>query len=235
MIVYLVIICLVVDIYQNIFKMEGPNGPSVYKQILSSSVNIHANSSTILPIAESHQILSKIHTNGDVSVASDKIYDEIDELKYEIKTRAASEVLVTDTKSTKSRRSSLLSKFLNFHRSPPRSIPTQNHHQTLDNPREKDSNSSLPPKTMDIAMDDDDSFFLRDDRRLDGQFSARPYNWPHDASLDKSTTALVIIDMQKDCKSHVIFFPDFWLHEVYISVSEAPCIHLILLIYIDCQ
>ncbi|KAG4025338.1 hypothetical protein MFRU_060g00140 [Monilinia fructicola] len=181
--------------------MEGPNGPSVYKQILSSSVNIHANSSTILPIAESHQILSKIHTNGDVSVASDKIYDEIDELKYEIKTRAASEVLVTDTKSTKSRRSSLLSKFLNFHRSPPRSIPTQNHHQTLDNPREKDSNSSLPPKTMDIAMDDDDSFFLRDDRRLDGQFSARPYNWPHDASLDKSTTALVIIDMQKDFAS----------------------------------
>ncbi|KAB8301669.1 hypothetical protein EYC80_003504 [Monilinia laxa] len=181
--------------------MEGSNGPSVYQQVLSSSISIHTNSATILPIAESNRILSKIKTNGDASVASDKIYDEIDELKFEIKARAVSDVIVTDTKSTKSRRSSFLSKFLNFHRNPPRSISTQNHHQTLDSAHEKDSNSSIPPKTMDITIDDDNSLLLQDNRRLSGQFCARPYHWPHDASLDKSTTALVIIDMQKDFAS----------------------------------
>ncbi|RAL58463.1 hypothetical protein DID88_005167 [Monilinia fructigena] len=180
--------------------MEGSDGPSVHQQGLSSSINIHTNSATILPIAESHRILSKIKTNGYASVASDKIYDEIDELKFEIRARAVSDVIVTGTKYTKSRRSSFLSKFLNFHRNPPRSIPTQNHHQTINSPHEKDSNSSTPPKTMDIAIDDD-SLLMQDNCRLTGQFCARPYNWPHDASLDKSTTALVIIDMQKDFAS----------------------------------
>ena len=33
-----------------------------------------------------------------------------------------------------------------------------------------------------------------------GQISARPYDWPHDASLSPFTTALVVIDMQKDCQ-----------------------------------
>jgi hypothetical protein len=32
-----------------------------------------------------------------------------------------------------------------------------------------------------------------------GQISAVPYDWPHDATLTPYTTALVIIDMQKDC------------------------------------
>ena len=34
-----------------------------------------------------------------------------------------------------------------------------------------------------------------------GQIQAVPYDWPHDASFSKFTTALVIIDMQRDCKS----------------------------------
>lgn len=33
-----------------------------------------------------------------------------------------------------------------------------------------------------------------------GQLPAIPYDWPHDASFTPYTTALVIIDMQKDCK-----------------------------------
>ena len=32
-----------------------------------------------------------------------------------------------------------------------------------------------------------------------GQIKANPYNWPHDASLSPQTTALVVIDMQRDC------------------------------------
>ena len=32
-----------------------------------------------------------------------------------------------------------------------------------------------------------------------GQIPAVPYDWPHDATLTPYTTALVIIDMQKDC------------------------------------
>lgn len=31
--------------------------------------------------------------------------------------------------------------------------------------------------------------------------SARPYDWPHDGTLSRGTTALVVIDMQNDCKS----------------------------------
>lgn len=33
-----------------------------------------------------------------------------------------------------------------------------------------------------------------------GQIPSVPYDWPHDASLTPYTTALVIIDMQKDCQ-----------------------------------
>ena len=32
-----------------------------------------------------------------------------------------------------------------------------------------------------------------------GQLAALPYDWPHDATFTPYTTALVIIDMQKDC------------------------------------
>lgn len=34
-----------------------------------------------------------------------------------------------------------------------------------------------------------------------GQITAVPYDWPHDATMTPFTTALVIIDMQKDCMS----------------------------------
>lgn len=32
-----------------------------------------------------------------------------------------------------------------------------------------------------------------------GQIASIPYDWPHDATLTPYTTALVVIDMQKDC------------------------------------
>lgn len=35
-----------------------------------------------------------------------------------------------------------------------------------------------------------------------GQITAVPYDWPHDATMTPFTTALVLIDMQKDCKYH---------------------------------
>lgn len=35
-----------------------------------------------------------------------------------------------------------------------------------------------------------------------GQLPAVPYDWPHDATFTPYTTALVIIDMQKDCTFH---------------------------------
>lgn len=40
-----------------------------------------------------------------------------------------------------------------------------------------------------------------------GQLPAIPYDWPHDASFTPYTTALVIIDMQKDCKWSLSVFP----------------------------
>ena len=36
--------------------------------------------------------------------------------------------------------------------------------------------------------------------RMDSSIDASPYKWPHDNSFDPKTTALVIIDMQKDCE-----------------------------------
>jgi hypothetical protein len=60
-------------------------------------------------------------------------------------------------------------------------------------------------------------------RRVDAQ----PYNWPHDAPMDSKTTALVIIDMQKDCE-YILFqcFLVFFLSGTqaflcqYISILE---------------
>jgi Isochorismatase family len=37
-----------------------------------------------------------------------------------------------------------------------------------------------------------------------GQISAIPYDWPHDATMTPFTTALVVIDMQKDCKWGIV-------------------------------
>lgn len=37
-----------------------------------------------------------------------------------------------------------------------------------------------------------------------GQLSATPYDWPHDATMTPFTTALLIIDMQRDCMFYQI-------------------------------
>ena|SRR5271170_6457418 len=39
-----------------------------------------------------------------------------------------------------------------------------------------------------------------------GQINATPYSWPHDSSLSKFTTALVVIDMQRDCGFFQLLF-----------------------------
>lgn len=36
---------------------------------------------------------------------------------------------------------------------------------------------------------------------MDASIDAQPYRWPHNGGFSPETTALVIIDMQKDCKS----------------------------------
>lgn len=41
---------------------------------------------------------------------------------------------------------------------------------------------------------------------METSIEAQPYKWPHDGSLSPETTALVIIDMQKDCKLTFIIF-----------------------------
>jgi hypothetical protein len=35
---------------------------------------------------------------------------------------------------------------------------------------------------------------------MEPRIDAAPYLWPHDSTFDPKTTALVIIDMQNDCK-----------------------------------
>jgi hypothetical protein len=60
-----------------------------------------------------------------------------------------------------------------------------------------------------------------------GRVDAQPYNWPHDASLDSKTTALVIIDMQKDCKyttlSNVAWFSTYvCVEQCFIFLYEMP-------------
>ncbi|KAF7957112.1 hypothetical protein EAE96_004432 [Botrytis aclada] len=178
--------------------MEGPNGPSIYQQVISSShktpssISIHTNSSAILPIVEPHQILTKVRTNGEASVTSEKIYDEIDELKFEIKTRAATAVSAANIKAVKSKRSSFISKILNFHRSSPNSLSIQTHCQTFGM-----SPSALQERG---AINIEDRHALMSPQRP-AKLQAIPYEWPHDGTLNKSTTALVIIDMQKDFAS----------------------------------
>ncbi len=55
--------------------------------------------------------------------------------------------------------------------------------------------------------------------RMESSIQAVPYKWPHDSSFDSNTTALLIIDMQKDCKyssNQFIFAP----LSFYISSSS---------------
>ena len=43
------------------------------------------------------------------------------------------------------------------------------------------------------------SLSFRRTAQTGGPMKATPYNWPHDASLAPSTTALVLVDLQRDC------------------------------------
>lgn len=36
--------------------------------------------------------------------------------------------------------------------------------------------------------------------KMESNIEATPYKWPHDSTFDPKTTALVIIDMQRDCE-----------------------------------
>ncbi|KAF7863001.1 hypothetical protein EAF04_007084 [Stromatinia cepivora] len=174
--------------------MEGPNGSNVYQQILSSSqvlpssIKIQIDSSTILPIVEPHQILSKI-----VPTAMHQW------LRIRFSTKSIrTAVVVANSKPTKSRRSSFLSKLINFHRNPARSVSKPNYCQTLEMSSPKHHLPSPEPGTMDL---DSGSDLFVEDYQETGKLCARPYDWPHDESFHRSTTALVIIDMQKDFAS----------------------------------
>lgn len=51
------------------------------------------------------------------------------------------------------------------------------------------------------------SLSFRRTAQTGGPIKATPYNWPHDASLAPSTTALVLVDMQRDCMFTHILYP----------------------------
>jgi hypothetical protein len=68
--------------------------------------------------------------------------------------------------------------------------------------------------------------------KMDSSIEAKPYKWPHDSSFDPKTTALVIIDMQKDCECltfHLIVaHPTFTLTTITCAqtVFEPPFLAL---------
>lgn len=43
--------------------------------------------------------------------------------------------------------------------------------------------------------------YERGNTAMSGPVQAEPYHWPHDGRLESATTALVVIDMQRDCES----------------------------------
>ena len=54
--------------------------------------------------------------------------------------------------------------------------------------------------------------------KMESSIDASPYQWPHDGSLNPKTTALVIIDMQKDCK-----FSDTFLSNTIFAAQPSVC------------
>ncbi len=61
--------------------------------------------------------------------------------------------------------------------------------------------------------------FLTMQERKGCFISANPYNWPHDGSLTATNTALVIIDMQRDCRYHLIITPS---HPILAYLHRYP-------------
>lgn len=60
-----------------------------------------------------------------------------------------------------------------------------------------------------------DSATDRSDLHQERRITARPYNWPHDGTLSLATTALVVIDMQNDCKSVLLCTPALYHARLY--------------------
>lgn len=54
-----------------------------------------------------------------------------------------------------------------------------------------------------------------------GQIAAVPYDWPHDATLTPYTTALVIIDMQKDCAYDSMWSCGSWLSFLLMGCQRS--------------
>lgn len=76
-----------------------------------------------------------------------------------------------------------------------------------------------PPTTNSIASGSNRRLFLkpilhRHHNTMDPCIDAVPYRWPHDSSFDPKTTALVIIDMQKDCKYSTFILEIFSNHNI---------------------
>lgn len=58
---------------------------------------------------------------------------------------------------------------------------------------------------------------------MDSRIDASPYFWPHDSTFDPKTTALVIIDMQKDCELMFLFLLLVWIGSlVIVTLSRTP-------------
>jgi hypothetical protein len=52
---------------------------------------------------------------------------------------------------------------------------------------------SIPPIIPPLEL-------LQPNSKMSSQIEARPYSWPMDGGFNPRTTALVIVDMQKDCE-----------------------------------
>jgi len=66
--------------------------------------------------------------------------------------------------------------------------------------------------------------YERGDTAMSGPVRAEPYHWPHDGRFEPATTALVIIDMQRDCTFVLLLFPN-WVDprsDIYSHVTHVP-------------
>jgi len=59
--------------------------------------------------------------------------------------------------------------------------------------------------------------------KMEPSIKAEPYNWPHGCDFNPTTTALVIIDMQRDCKSYPLSI--FILFQAYPTFKTSCQYH----------